>query len=682
MNKRFPRGLKIYLPLVLMVALFIFLLPRSPRFSYEYKKGDYWMHETLVAEFDFPILKTDEQLDAEKEQESSNLIPYFKQNEKISESVLLDVENMYFGEDDSLRLQLYEVLSNIYRKGVFNPADSKYYDNVHEKIAYCHIAGKEVMEKVQIDEVYTLEKAKQTLKDSFFAAFPSLSQEQKDSIYTSYNLASLIQSDMEFDRKVTEERHADNVHHISPTRNYISRSETIVEKGGLITDSIANLLDSYKAEFKKRVEYSGPVFSMWAGISGVALVLVILFFFMLYFCNYRIFSEYNKYLYVLLLFALFNVITFMVARYDLDLFYLVPYCLLPMFLMPYFRRGFVMTFYCVTLMPLLIVAHGNMEMFFMHLTAGFMTLYVYRFVQKSWHQFVASFCLFLIMGLVWMFFSMMFDDLGNWSRLFYIALCAGLSIAGFPLIYMFERMFALVSSNKLVELSDTSNSLLRLLADKAPGTFHHSLQVMNIADAAARAINADVPLIRAAALYHDIGKIKNPQCFTENEIPGVRLHEGLTPKESAALITKHVTDGLALAEKHGLPKVLRDFIVSHHGTTSASYFLTKYLNEGGDPKDTKEFYYDGVKPATKEQVILMLSDAVEAASRSLKDYSSESISKLVDRIFDAKANEGQFTDADISLREINTINEVMKSFLLQIYHSRIEYPKMKTPVKK
>jgi putative nucleotidyltransferase with HDIG domain len=353
-----------------------------------------------------------------------------------------------------------------------------------------------------------------------------------------------------------------------------------------------------------------------------------------------------------------------------------------MFMMAFFRRSFVIIMYTLTLAPLLVVSSGNVDVFFMHLAAGFLGLYVYHTLNRGWLQFVGSFIVFLIMIAVWLGFSLMYDNIGNWHLVLYIALSAGLSIAGYPLIYLFERMFMLVSSAKLVELSDTSNTLLRLLADKAPGTFHHSLQVMNIADAAARSINANVPLIRAAALYHDIGKITNPQCFTENEVPGIKIHDGLTPKQSAAIITRHVTDGLALAEKHKLPQVLKEFIISHHGTTSASYFLTKYLNDGGDPKDVKEFYYAGVKPATKEQVILMLSDAVEAASRSLKDYSSESISKLVDRIFEAKANEGQLTDADITLKELNIIRNVMKKFVQQVYHSRIEYPKRLDAAKK
>ena len=214
-----------------------------------------------------------------------------------------------------------------------------------------------------------------------------------------------------------------------------------------------------------------------------------------------------------------------------------------------------------------------------------------------------------------------------------------------------------------------------MLADKAPGTFQHSLQVMNIADAAARAVNANVLLVRAGALYHDIGKINNPQCFTENETPGVKYHAELSPKESAQEIIKHVSDGLALAEKHGLPQEIKDFIITHHGTTSTGYFYTKYLNDGGDPDDVAEFFYNGRRPVTREQVILMLCDAIEAASRSLKDYSKESISSLVNRIIDGKADSGQLSDSEMSIRDLNVLKEVISSYLQQMYHSRVVYPK-------
>ena len=240
---------------------------------------------------------------------------------------------------------------------------------------------------------------------------------------------------------------------------------------------------------------------------------------------------------------------------------------------------------------------------------------------------------------------------------------------------LFEKIFMLVSTSKLVELSDTSNKLLRMLADKAPGTFQHSLQVMNLADAVARAIDANVLLVRAGALYHDIGKMANPQCFTENETPGVRYHEGLSPKESAQEIIRHVSDGLALADKYGLPSLVREFIATHHGTTCTAYFYNKYLVEGGSEADRGDFCYDGMKPKTKEQVVLMLCDAVEAASRSLKDYTHESISELVERIVGGKMAEGQLDEADISLMEINVVKAEIKSYLQQMYHSRVAYPK-------
>ena len=670
-NKRLPRSLKVYLPLILMLVIFVFMLPRSPRFNYEYKKGEFWQYETLYAEFDFPILKTQKQLKNETEEARNSVNPHFVQKEDVYQEVQEELAELSLEEHGLSKSMIRSILKDIYSKGVLNPHDVEAMDMHHREI-YVVPSDRSEKEKVHITNVYTIESARNHFKNTIAA----------DSLYEELALSALIKPDMVYDEKMVEELRMEKVHHISRTRDYMSRDAIVVENGERITDSIANLLDSYKAEFNKSVAYSGNMFSMWSGLSIVALMLVVVLFFAIYFCNYRIFTEYNKYLYVLLLYVLFSLITFVVVTKDMEMFYLIPYSLMAMYMMPFFRKSFVIVMYAITLLPILIVSSANIDVFFMHLAGGFLGLYVYHTLNKGWLQFVGSFIVFLIMLAVWVGFSLMYDNVGNWHLILYIALSAGLSIAGYPLIYLFERMFNLVSSAKLVELSDTSNTLLRLLADKAPGTFHHSLQVMNIADAAARAVNANVPLIRAAALYHDIGKITNPQCFTENEIPGIKVHDGLTPKQSAVVITRHVTDGLSLAEKYQLPKVLKEFIASHHGTTSASYFLTKYLNDGGDPNDVKEFYYDGVKPATKEQVILMLSDAVEAASRSLKDYSSESISKLVDMIFDAKIGEGQITDADITLKELSTIKEVMIKFLQQIYHSRIEYPKRLANAKK
>lgn len=682
-QRKFPRGYKVYLPLILMLVFFVFMLPRSPRFSYEYKKGEYWMYETLVAEFDFPILKTDEQLKAEKDSVRSEKIPYFDKKYSVRDTSLARLERAVLSKgidsiDARLKGVVEKALELIYSKGVLDPNDIHHYKNNSDEAVCALILDGGSEEKVPAEEIFTLESARKHILASLHTA----GIRKADSLYALLEVKSFVRPDLKFNSDITEERFSDRLHHPSYTSNYMSRSEVIVEKGEVVTDQVANLLDSYKAEFDRSVGYSGTDFAMWTGLVLVALALVVIFFFTLYFCDYNIFAQNNRYLYVLLLYMLFSSITFMIAREDVEMYYMIPYSLMAMFMMAFFRKGFVMIMYFITLLPLLIATTGTVTVFFVHLIAGFLGIYIYERLNKGWLQFVGSFIIYLIMSLVWLGFCLMFDNVGNWYLLLYLALSAGLSIAGYPLIYLFERMFMLVSSAKLVELSDTSNTLLRLLADKAPGTFHHSLQVMNLSDAVARAIDANIPLVRAAALYHDIGKINNPQCFTENEAPGVKVHEGLTPRESAVLITKHVSDGLALAEKHKLPKVLKDFIVSHHGTTSASYFLTKYLNDGGDPNDVADFYYDGMKPQTKEQVILMLSDAVEAASRSLKDYSKESISALVDRIIDGKANEGQLDEAEISLRELTVMREVMKTFVQQVYHSRIEYPKRKEASKK
>jgi putative nucleotidyltransferase with HDIG domain len=355
---------------------------------------------------------------------------------------------------------------------------------------------------------------------------------------------------------------------------------------------------------------------------------------------------------------------------------MMPFLLIIFYQLAFFSRRMVFSVYFISLLPMLIFAPNGMELFVIYLVAGTVGILVFEYFNKGWLQFVTAFILFVVMVLVWVAFRFMEGmTFADYRTILDMALGAILSVAGYPLVYLFEKMFRLVSTSKLVELSDTSNPLLRMLADKAPGTFQHSLQVMNLADAVARSVDANVPLIRTAALYHDIGKIANPQCFTENATPGVNFHAGLTAKESAQEIIRHVSDGLALAEKYGLPEIIREFIVTHHGTTATGYFLNTYLNAGGDPEDTADFYYDGVKPTSKEHVILMFCDAVEAASRSLKDYSPESISDLVDRIVDGKIKEEQLGDSEMSLKEIAVVKDAMKTYLQQMYHSRVAYPK-------
>ena len=666
-KSRFPRGYKVYLPLVLLFALLVFVMPRSPKFNYDYRKGALWMYEDFVSQFDFPLLKSEEQYKAELQKAGSSIVPVYRQDQSVLEAAYSQLSLSDMGEYNDLKPAVNASLGRIYSKGVL-PRNAAV-----EPAGFLYVQKDVRASKVPFSEVYTTESAASVLRQSLPSEMP---ESVADSLFNAV-LAGLVNADLVFDRQLTDLIHEENVALVSPTMGVIKAGQTLVSQGELITEEVEQILDSYKAEYEANVGYAGSPVLQWVGNSLVALFLVMVLFFAIYFCNYHIFEKYNKYLYVLLVFALSAVASFVVAQTEPRYFYMVPYTLIALYLLAFFSRRLVFTVYFISLLPMLISAPEGIELFFIYLCGGVVVIYVFDYFNRGWLQFVSALITFAVMALVWMSFRLAdgVDTFTTFRPLGHLSLAALLAVAGYPLIYLFEKMFMLVSSSKLVELSDTSRPLLRMLADKAPGTFQHSLQVMNLSDAVARSIDANIPLIRAAALYHDIGKIANPQCFTENETPGVRYHEGLTPKESAQEIIRHVSDGLALADKYGVPGVLKDFIRSHHGTTCTAYFLTQYLNAGGDPAETEEFYYNGVKPVTREQVILMLCDAVEAASRSLKDYSEQSISALVDKIVDGKADDGQLSDSDISLREVNRIKEVMKSYLKQMYHSRVSYPK-------
>lgn len=666
-KSRFPRGYKVYLPLALLFALLVFVMPRSPKFNYDYKKGSLWMYEDLVSQFDFPLLKTEEQYKSELQKAGSTVVPVYRKDPGVLEAAYVQLSAYDMGEYNLIKPAVNASLGRIYSKGVLPKNASA------DPSGIMYIQKDVRASKVPFSEVYTVESAADALRQSIPSEMP---EAVADSLFTT--LASLLVSpDLVFDQQLTDLIHEENAALVSPTMGVIKAGQTLVSQGELITEEVERMLDSYKAEYEENVGYAGPPALQWAGNSLIALFLVLVLFFAIYFCNYHIFEKYNKYLYVLLVFALSAVASFVVAQTEPRYFYMVPYTLIALYLLAFFTRRLVFTVYFISLLPMLIVAPEGIELFFIYLCGGVVVIYVFDYFNRGWLQFVSALITFAVMALVWMSFRLVdgVDAFTTFRPLGHLSLAAFLSVAGYPLIYLFEKMFMLVSSSKLVELSDTSRPLLRMLADKAPGTFQHCLQVMNLSDAVARSIDANIPLIRAAALYHDIGKIANPQCFTENETPGVRYHEGLSPKESAQEIIRHVSDGLALADKYGVPGVLKDFIRSHHGTTCTAYFMTQYLNAGGDPADTEEFYYNGMKPVTREQVILMLCDAVEAASRSLKDYSEQSISTLVDKIVDGKADDGQLSESDISLREVNRIKEVMKSYLKQMYHSRVSYPK-------
>lgn len=669
---RFPNRFRVYFPLIVLFALLVFIMPKAPNFSYDYQKGSPWMYETLTAQFDFPVLKTQAQMQQEIEKAWQSVIPYYRVNKSVSRQAEKNLLSADLGKFSPMKSELASALRTIYDKGVISSRDASDAKVLSSELIYIQKDNR--AHKVPVSEVYTTESA-----DSIFRAAvgDKCSGADVDSLYQAAALAELIQPDLVFDQQTTDLVHDEAVNYISRTQGVARAGHTIVSEGEIVTAEIAQMLDSYKEEYNRSVGTEGNSAYRMVSTILLAFSILLVLFLAIYYCNSKIFEQFNKYLYLLMVFALSAVASSVISHVNQEYFYMVPFTLIALYLLAFFKKRVVFTVYVISLLPLLIFAREGVELFVMYLVAGVVGMLVFSWFNRGWLQFVTALIVFVVMVLVWGAFNLSegFGGPVNYGMILYMAFGALLSVAAYPLIYLFEKIFKLLSNSKLVDLSDTSNKLLRMLADKAPGTFQHSLQVMNLADAVARAIDANVLLVRAGALYHDIGKIANPQCFTENETPGVRYHEGLSSKESAQEIIRHVSDGLALADKYGLPSLVREFIATHHGTTCTAYFYNKYLVEGGSEDERGDFCYDGMKPKTKEQVVLMLCDAVEAASRSLKDYSAESISELVERITNGKIEDGQLSDSEISMSELSTAKEVMKSYIQQMYHARVAYPK-------
>lgn len=665
---RFPRQFKVYLPLIVVFLVLVFIIPKTAKFPYDYKKGSPWMNEDLVAQFDFPVLKSEAQLQQERDRASEQVVPYYRQDPAVVQEMEKSLASLDLGRWETVRGDLATVLNKIYEKGVI----AVHKDAAAPSLVYVQ-RGKRA-ERTPLTEIYTEESAKQQLKD-FMTEYclAALS----DSLFDADKIYLLVQPNLMFDQQTTELVHDEAVNYISPTLGVVKAGRVIISKGEIVTAEVERMIESYRSEYDSGVGYDGAGAYQWISSVLMALALVVVLFLAIYYCNSKIFTQFNKYLYLLMVFTLSAVAAASISGFSSAFYYMVPFTLVSLYLLAFFKQRVVFTVYVISLLPILLFASNGIEIFVIYLVAGVVGMLVFEYFNRGWLQFVTAFIVFLVMVLVWLSFRLAegLESLSEYPMILYMAFGAFLSVAGYPLIYLFEKLFKLVSKSKLVELSDTANPLLRQLAEKAPGTFQHCLQVMNLSDAAALAVDANVPLVRAGALYHDIGKIMNPVCFTENETPGVDYHSGLSYKESAQEIIAHVSNGVALAEKYGLPSVIKDFILTHHGTSCTGYFYNRYLNDGGDPEQVSEFFYNGRKPVTKEQVILMLCDSVEAASRSLKDYSQESVSSLVEKIVAGKVEAGQLSEAEISLSELNIIKDVMKNQVQQIYHARVAYPK-------
>jgi len=674
-----PTQPRVALPLVFLFLAIWVLLPRQAKFAYDYRKGSTWDYENLVAQFEFPILKTQEELAQEKSKYDNQTIPYFRYAEDVVNNNLKGVENLQLGSYTNLKPALYSALNDIYDKGVVTDdgiKNTKGTGDLSNEIIY--IQKDKRATKYPASEVYKITDARERLLRLMTKGNESINV---DSLLRRSGAYDLIVPNLVFDKQTTALVHSESSNQTSPTLGVVNAGQLIVSNGEIVTGEIVQLLDSYKAEFEQNMGYSGPPFLFWFGNAILALVLVIMFALVIFFTNPLIFQKSNKFYYISTIFLIATVSAIAASKLDSELVFIVPFTLTTLYLQAFFTNKVIVPISIISLIPLLIFAKNGVVLYVMFVLGSLASLIFFKYFEQSWKQFAKAFIVFAILVVVYFGFRLV-DMVGGNPYTVVLCLFAGatLSVFGYPLIFLFEKIFNLVSQSRLRDMANVeANAFLQKFENIAPGTFQHANAVKEMVDRVARNVDANVNLLRAAALYHDIGKMNNPTCFIENErlLNGRQYHAQLTPEESAKQIIAHVTDGLAIAEEIKLPNEIKEFIITHHGTTRTGYFYSKYVNQGGDPNNTAPFTYPGRSPLTKEEAILMICDTVEAASRNLEDHSSDSHAAFVAKMIQGKYMEGQFNNCEISISDIKKVEKSLIDYLNENFHERIAYPHIK-----
>lgn len=664
------KNIKIYIAFGCLAVAMIFLYPREGKFQYKYQKGHPWMYETLIAPIDFPLLKSRDEMLEEKELKAQELIDYYNFDEKLSK---VQIEKFIHAAtqtemDEKVMKYVVGELDEAYARGIVSDFGE---ENVEGKVI--SVKKDKRITEIPASEVSDINTVYNKIKADVAYDFQDM---VVDSLINEMNLRNYIVPNLFYDDAFTQLMHKEAVNYVSPTKGMIYAGQLIVTKGEIVTADICEMLDSYKAEYKMSFGYQGSDFSMWLNHIVMVLAMLLMLFLTVFFLEPDALSDIRKCIFFLLTLFIPFLVTVLMFRFNPGYFYVVPFAVIVLYASAFFKPSVVLGVYLVSLMPVLVIPENGLELFMINALAGSMLLLSYQRFNRGWLQFVNVLVIFAVMGIVYASFhittagtSVFFSK----RELMLLGINAILVVMLYPFVFLIEKAFSFVSYARLWELSDTNNKLLQTLQQKAPGTFQHSLQVANLAEKAASVIGANTMLLRVGSLYHDIGKSENPMCFIENQTAGVDYHKDLTPEESASEIIKHVSCGIALANKAKLPQIIVDFIASHHGRSMTGYFYSVYCNNGGDPENKKPFTYDGKRPQTKEEAILMLADTVEAASRTLKDYSEATISALVDNLFENKYPE--LSESDITIREIGIVKETFKGYLMQIYHARIAYPK-------
>lgn len=660
---------------IVVVLLLVYFLPRETKFGYEYEQGRPWRYNSLIATFDFPVYKTPDEVKAERDSALSQFQPFYTEDVQIVQRQIAAFETAWragrFGDVPAHCLNhVDKMLRGVYEAGIVPSADLS-------QMAKERTPGVRVVEGTEavtrpITELYSTRSAYEYIVYADTINFPR-------ELLARCNINEYLSPNLSIDSAKTSAVREDLLAAVSPASGMVQSGQRIIDRGEIISAEQYKILQSFERETVRR---NDPSKGMWQVVTGqVIFVLCVIVAFVFYLRLFR--REYLRSPHSILLLssliAIFPLITYAMVDQKFLNVYMVPYAMVPIFVRIFMdSRTAFMTMVCSVILSSLAL-HSNYEFVIVQFMSGMTAIYALRDLTERSQLLRVALAVFVTSSAIMLGYDLSqgieFSHLDR-SMYVYNAVNGVLLLFAYPLLYMIEKLFGFTSSVTLVELSNTNNSVLRRMSKVAQGTFVHSLQVANLAAEVADKIGAKPQLVRTGALYHDIGKMLNPAFFTENQT-GVNPHDELTEERSAQIIISHVTEGLKLADKYHLPKVIRDFISTHHGRSQVKYFYIQWKNKHqGEEPDAKLFTYPGPNPFTREQAILMMCDAVEASSRSLKEFTEESIKELVNRIIDGQVQAGYFRECPITFRDIADAKRVLAESLKTIYHTRIAYPEL------
>ena len=660
---------------IITVALIVWFMPRNEKQQFRYDVGKPWMYGSFIAKFDFPIYKTDETIKAEQDSAMELFQPYYNYNAKIEAQEIAKFKNDFKNGFDNLPAGYLSIiidrLHRLYQAGIINTPE---YNNIaKDSTNMVRVVNGKRAESHQINCIYSTMSAYEMIFNDEI-----LGKERH--VLQRMNLTNYITANLIYDKSRSETEQNDLMSSIPIASGMVMSGQKIIDRGEIIDDYTYRVLNSLDRELQRRDANKTTITNTVIGQLLYVTILVSLFTAFLTLFRKDYFDNSRSILMLYSMITLFPIVVSEMMKHNFFSIYIIPFAIVPIFIRVFMDTRTAFIAHAVMILICAATVKYQYEFIIIQLVAGLVAIYSLRELSKRAQLFKTALFVTVSSCLVYFSLQMMQNyDLMKMDQSMYshFAINGVLLLLAYPLMYLIERTFGFISNVTLFELSNTNKGLLRDLSEIAPGTFQHSITVGNLAAEIANRIGANSLLVRTGALYHDIGKMENPVFFTENQV-GFDPHKDIPYTESARIIISHITEGVKMADKHNLPTFIKDFILTHHGLGITKYFYIKYQNEHPEEEvDKKLFSYPGPNPFTREQALLMMADTVEAASRSLPEYTEESISGLVNRLIDDQVNNGYFTDCPITFRDISQAKLILTERLKAIYHTRISYPELK-----